>query len=570
MAGNVTIAAAAKASKAAAVTLAKKLRQQRNQEAAVHFGIGIAGLIFLVSLIFWTRTFHKRLEETNKSRTREILIKITRYLRKRLLQKVPGFTSAGHAIIFIIYLIICLSVLFTNINWTNLSGFAKRLGWLTVLNFSLTIFLSLKNTPLAILANQSHEKLNGLHQIAGYSTVVCYLLHAIIYMINIYNLNKFDVLREKAIILGMASGFFFIIIFFTAIFLRKHQYELFYAIHIIMAALALITAILHRPNLIKTKSSYILIFAGAIWGLDRLLRVVNLCIFSNTATITPLPHGGVRIVLSRAPKSAVPGNHLFVWLPAIRAFETHPFTCISTTPMEFIVSAHGGFTRDLHDRAMREPGAVFRASVHGPYGSVPDFSVFDRIVFIAGGSGASYTCALATDLLRKIGPSRNITIDFTLVLKNKELIEWTSTYLNILAASSIVNLRIHITSSTADTSFVYTPEAFHFGSFSANHKHQKFVDPLKINCISPLGYEFEKSTLSSINSPISAPIILFPGRPDMNAIISDNVEITLPEQRIAVAACGPDSMMLAVRKAVTENIRPHGPALELFSEHFSW
>jgi predicted ferric reductase len=39
---------------------------------------------------------------------------------------------------------------------------------------------------------------------------------------------------------------------------------------------------------------------------------------------------------------------------------------------------------------LKNPCRVLKASVDGPYGSVPDFTQFDKVIFIAGGSGASF------------------------------------------------------------------------------------------------------------------------------------------------------------------------------------
>lgn len=53
----------------------------------------------------------------------------------------------------------------------------------TVSNLTLVIFLSLKHTPLAFLTAYSYERLQPLHQIAGYSTVACVCVHAIVYTV---------------------------------------------------------------------------------------------------------------------------------------------------------------------------------------------------------------------------------------------------------------------------------------------------------------------------------------------------------------------------------------------------
>ncbi|MBH1945604.1 ferric reductase-like transmembrane domain-containing protein, partial [Erythrobacter sp. YJ-T3-07] len=44
-------------------------------------------------------------------------------------------------------------------------------------NFALVVFLALKNTPLAILTSYSYERLNPLHQVSGYATIIFMVIH---------------------------------------------------------------------------------------------------------------------------------------------------------------------------------------------------------------------------------------------------------------------------------------------------------------------------------------------------------------------------------------------------------
>jgi NAD(P)H-flavin reductase len=68
---------------------------------------------------------------------------------------------------------------------------------------------------------------------------------------------------------------------------------------------------------------------------------------------------------------------------------------------------------------LKNSGQVLRASVDGPYGTVPDFTLYNKVLFIAGGSGASFTCGVAMDLLHKLGDSTTTTIEFVWVVKEQ-------------------------------------------------------------------------------------------------------------------------------------------------------
>ena len=68
----------------------------------------------------------------------------------------------------------------------------------------------------------------------------------------------------------------------------------------------------------------------------------------------------------------------------------------------------------------------------------------------------------------------------------------------------------------------------------------------------------------------SSDLHIRPGRPDIASLITGIVETADKRARIAVAACGPDSMMQVTRKTVAGNIRTDGPDLELYCEQFGW
>ena len=201
---------------------------------------------------------------------------------------------------------------------------------------------------------------------------------------------------------------------------RQRRYEAFYILHVLMAAVILMGVGLHRPDF-WTRSIIIVIFAAALWIPDKTFRAVRTVISSrgNNATLTALRDGGVRVVLERPLVKAQPGTYALLRIRQVRALETHPFTIVSADPLEFVVAAHDGFTRDLHADAVKEPGARLEAGVDGPYGTLPDFSRYDKVVLIAGGSGASFTFAVAVDLVKRLDTNSKMMIEFVWVVREK-------------------------------------------------------------------------------------------------------------------------------------------------------
>lgn len=287
-------------------------------------------------------------------------------------------------------------------------------------NLFLTVFLSLKNTPFAYLTPYSYERINALHQIAGYTTFVWLILHASLYASYFIQTDKIRIMREHEQTAAIIAGFSMLLTVFAATVIRRFWYEVFLVTHILCYITILIAVGFHRPHLGEA-IVVILILAAAIWALDRLVRYLRLAINSvnNSATLYPLSNGGTRVVLRKAPRRAAPGKHSFLWMPKIRAFEMHPFSIVSTDQgnCEFIVCAHDGFTRALHKHATEHPGQSLRASVDGAYGTLPDPMDFDKIILIAGGSGASFTFGLAVNILNRMTETSTQSIVFVWAVK---------------------------------------------------------------------------------------------------------------------------------------------------------
>jgi hypothetical protein len=123
-----------------------------------------------------------------------------------------------------------------------------------------------------------------------------------------------------------------------------------------MFLLIIILVGMHRPEFSSSTLS-IIIFMASIWFADRLIRFAKLCwnLPRNHATIYPMADGAVKVKLHR-PISCNRGSHVFLWMPSIRSFGTHPFTLISADPAEFLVRKYDEYTRSLYEAAQNEPG----------------------------------------------------------------------------------------------------------------------------------------------------------------------------------------------------------------------
>lgn len=85
---------------------------------------------------------------------------------------------------------------------------------------------------------------------------------------------------------------------------------------------------------------------------------------------------------------------------------------MASEPMELIINSYSGFTRDLHKYASGNPGASLTVSVEGPYGTFPDPIEYDKVVLVAGGSGAAFTVGVAVSMIQRLPPDLEKQCDF--------------------------------------------------------------------------------------------------------------------------------------------------------------
>ena len=82
--------------------------------------------------------------------------------------------------------------------------------------------------------------------------------------------------------------------------------------------------------------------------------------------------------------------------------------------------------------------------------------------------------------------------------------------------------------------------------------------------------EKDLGTTAAARSPTFFDHPVKAGRPDAASLIRDAVRTTPRNQRVLVAACGPDGLMRVVRDTTAKLIVGDGPAVELHCEEFGW
>jgi predicted ferric reductase len=590
-----------------------------------YYAAALCGLLAIFILFHLGRVLAQKFRFASKApRLAAPFLYASRTTRHLLIRKVKFLPSAGHALLAFVYVAINIVIMFTNIDTSMAwhSNLAARTGWMAIGNLVLVVFLSLKNTPLGYLTAWSYERINVLHQIAGYVLTSIVIIHGCTYSSYFGGMGNIARMTVHEEIFGITAGFCVLTLALAGAIVRRFWYELFYVIHVLFFMSAVIFIALHQPDVGKG----IIIatcFAAALWATDRIIRFTRLVVHSinNNATIHPLPNGGTRIILKKAPRGATSGSHCFVWIPGIRFGEMHPFTISSMEPMEFVVASYDGFTRDLHKYAAEHPGAVLKASVEGHYGTFPDPMAFDKIVLIAGGSGGSFTFGVALNLLKKLTAESKQQVTFLWMVKETGTLSWFSNHISALRSGHNTTIALHVTRSSqanlpsltipepipeskeiaaateaitmepptrpraASTSSVTSSEpaaAPGSGEKEIEKESGETTATRTAPKVKTTGIEDpEKSAMVDSSVPstpvqeheVAASIHGVPikhSRPNVANVIRDVVESTPKDQRVLVVSCGPACLMNEVRNTAAALIRPDGPGVELHCESFGW
>ncbi|KAG8221425.1 hypothetical protein J3R82DRAFT_1613 [Butyriboletus roseoflavus] len=312
----------------------------------------------------------------------------------------------------------------------NVSGWSRRAGVLAASQLPLVTALGTKNNIVSLVTGVGYDKLNYLHRVTARSCFGLLLIHA---GGELYSLASIHTALEKTWFrLGIAAMVSLAILSIVSLRpIRTRAYELFFYAHFISVFIFLLGAYYHTN---AKHASYWIWPCYMFWGLDRLMRVARVvvcnhlyCGFSRRASLQDattelLCDEFVRLRVRRPPHFQwSPGQTAYLIMPSVSTFplEAHPFS-ISTIDsalfypgtrdeysarngpadwkeLVFLINVRGGFTKRLRDFAAQNQ--TVKLFIDGPYGSAPDMGVYDTSIFIAGGSGITYTLPLFLNMI---------------------------------------------------------------------------------------------------------------------------------------------------------------------------
>ncbi|KAF5583673.1 ferric-chelate reductase [Fusarium subglutinans] len=521
-------------------------KQGKNEEALTKYAAFLCGLMLLVFAIRRLRdiciTSHFKHSGSVSASGREASLLVFQILQRRLPASWFGRPSLGFIVMISIYLVgniaFCSNMLAIP---QLLNHWASRM---CVGNMALCVFFGLKNNPLAPLASISHSQLNILHRIVGYTTVFLLALHALVYTIHFGRQGRLVQLLKKEDIEGMGAGVAMLVLL-TGVFRHKH-YELFYTSHIIGFVAVVIFTALHRPNWAK-KIPMVMLIIFSMWTVDRLIRLSKLLcnLANNSATFYPLPYNGTRIVLKKpGMEDALPGSHCFLWIPRLGIFETHPFTIVSndSSGLELVMKTHKGFTKAVSSFANQHLRTPLWASIDGPYGSLPDVSNYDKLILIAGGSGAAFTFGVMNRLIIQREKKLAIrSIDFVWAVRRIEQMSWFRRHLSNIAESAFpIRVKVYVTGERSAYDAVVHGTDSQVSPCGAELEVLLRQDAFHYETISEMGNVRGLTSAEPKCNPLFEKL-------DVDRTISEGVGAAGSHQRVLLLTCGPKSLMDAVQ-----------------------
>ncbi|KAF7289167.1 Ferric-chelate reductase [Mycena indigotica] len=432
---------------------------------------------------------------------------------------------------------------------------ATRSGWISLAIMPFMIAFSTKINFVTILTGTSHEKLQVFHRWAAFFMYITSLVHTFPFIVNMIKMGMMEAMwKETSLywtgVAALVPQTWLIAMSWGPI--RSRYYEFFKKMHFIAAGFFMAALFCH-VDWIFTSWHYFYATA-AIYTLAWLIRVIRTLYRTGLGLRATIEDAGpdlIRISITAGRFKWYPGQHVFIRILGlnVHTFTSHPFTIASVAAadkadsnVELVLRSRGGLTRALQRRVAGKAGWSTRVVLDGPYGGLHSprtLEKYERVVFLGGGTGATFTLPIFADLIDKLKSAPAVKqIDFVVAVPDVDNFAWMQSQVASLAnggtAETTVNVRVHYTRTESDK--------------DVKDSESEVVEA-------------------------SAGLVSLYGRPITGEIVR---EAHANASSVAVIACGPDSFLYDTRNAVADcelDIADgFGVCKDLFlhTENYSW
>ncbi|KAH8650810.1 hypothetical protein BGZ60DRAFT_497958 [Tricladium varicosporioides] len=328
-------------------------------------------------------------------------------------------------------------------NYYERIGF--RAAWMSITQVPLVYLLASKSSLIGQLVGSSHERLNWLHRWVSRTLLVCVTIHGGFFMREwmLGGIVKLELWMMPMVTYGLGGWAILVWTFLTSLHpIRRMAYELFVLQHIASATVFLWLLWKHVPEY----AMYNVWFAIAALSFDCIYRGVLLCLRNIHTKLRRIGYEAefssrgkditVITIDSTASFTCSAGQHVYLWIPRLGPFETHPFTIATThsksksndQAIEFAVRAQSGFSKRINQytttREARGETTTLRAFIAGPYGSPPNWKAYETLILLCASTGASFTLPVLESILDSANSSCVRRISFLLLAREENHVEY--------------------------------------------------------------------------------------------------------------------------------------------------
>ncbi|KAJ5113971.1 FAD-binding 8 [Penicillium angulare] len=462
-----------------------------------------------------------------------------------------------------------------------------------ILSYACLPFLWLfsgRNNAFLWATNFTNQSFITFHRHVAWACTLLAVVHSINYSVvfAVYDGRYWTVWIQEYWYMGVVATILMCFMLLQAMtWFRHHSYEVFLAIHIVFAVVALVGLFMHTSFDGQEFVGYLWTPAG-LWILDRLLRLVRMVYCnvnarigggflratSSTATYDQVSDLIKIEIVPGASTNPKPGQHYFLYQGGIMKFwENHPFSLGAWAPtsgvkaedgsplddrkkLVFYIRPYDGWTRRLRDQCRKASGAFQpKLLLEGPYGHTEPMHHFDRNLIVVGGTGIAAAVPYLLSHLERVKASETKTSRIHLVWVMRQRAMWDQVFtdeLEHILQSSDITVTAYCTKLTSSLE----------DSSSQNSSSDEMKTPHE-----------KTSTVSStpVSSPSQIGVRFMPGRPNMRELFMAEVaESKDSSSSLGVLTCGPAQMADESRSCVYEAMKHGFHEIDYFEEAFGW
>ncbi|KAI8962133.1 ferric reductase like transmembrane component-domain-containing protein [Daldinia sp. FL1419] len=493
----------------------------------------------------------------------------------------------GHIFLLLFY---WAAIIYFMINGAviNDANLMERIGyrnaWVTVTQVPLLYLLASRTNVIALITGTSYERLNWLHRWTARTILVTTTVHGFCFFAGWVASGIVSLEFEVMNMVKYGFGAWGILLWMNITSLkplRSITYEIFVIQHILSAVIFLWLIYVHIP----TNSRYNVWFAVVAFCFDRAFRL-GLLIWRNIrlhpnrsccqggqwlghhTKLFPVGESITVLTIKDIHFKWRPGQHLYIWLPRIAPFETHPYTIASAyqgpetcicNSIQLVIRAHSGFSKRLGQFAQKQEvmgkKQGLTALVIGPYGNPPRWDAFETIILISASTGASYTLPILESVLHSKNTTCVKRVDFLLTARLDEEIRFYRERLReAVQKAKSVGIELAVQISVTGDGQPETLGALVIPSSSTSSAHEKrtIEEEVKVT-VSADGVVQPLMGVSrmGLSEASSGPEIDYSSsRPDIAGFIRTGVEATGGETGVVV--CGGQSLATTTRTSVAK------------------